>query len=192
MENTLASRLPQPSVPALSATGGLVAAFFAAWLAVVLYLGVRGAFVASPGAPPLVIADRPGSAAQPVFDWIQHHSAIARIRPFSRPQANRGDTGLAMGRLRVPDCVFVQNPAWNLCVARWTGRYGDRSDRTAGVVVTTSSAGLCGEQEICGLEPCRHSGPYGRGQHRSTRAADRLQVFTDLFHLLPCRSYRWC
>jgi hypothetical protein len=79
MENTLASRLPQPSVPALSATGGLVAAFFAAWLAVVLYLGVRGAFVASPGAPPLALLI---GLVAPLSLFLIGYSTIPQLREF--------------------------------------------------------------------------------------------------------------
>jgi hypothetical protein len=55
MENTLVSRLDQPKVPTLSGTGSLVAVFFVTWLAFILVLGSRGAFVAAQGAPPLAL-----------------------------------------------------------------------------------------------------------------------------------------
>jgi hypothetical protein len=55
MENTLASRLYQPKVPAASATATFVAVFFLAWLALVFVLGTRGVFVAPRGAPPLAL-----------------------------------------------------------------------------------------------------------------------------------------
>jgi len=53
MGNTLASHIYQPKVPAVSGTGSLVIVFFLTWLAFILGLGARGAFVAAPGAPPL-------------------------------------------------------------------------------------------------------------------------------------------
>jgi hypothetical protein len=53
MENTAVSRLYQPKVGAVSTAGTFVAVFFLAWLALVVVLGARGAFVAPQGAPPL-------------------------------------------------------------------------------------------------------------------------------------------
>jgi hypothetical protein len=53
MANTLASHLDQPKIPAASGMGTLIAGIFLAWLALVFFLGSRGAFIASPGAPPL-------------------------------------------------------------------------------------------------------------------------------------------
>ncbi len=53
MSNTAVSRVGQPKLPAVSNTGTSVAIFFSVWLALVLMLGARGAFVAAPGAPPL-------------------------------------------------------------------------------------------------------------------------------------------
>ena len=55
MENTVISRLDQPKVPAVSATGAFVAVFFLAWLALIFVLGARGVFVAPRGAPPLAL-----------------------------------------------------------------------------------------------------------------------------------------
>ena len=42
MENTIISRIDQPKVPAVSATGALVAFFFLAWLALIFVLGAHG------------------------------------------------------------------------------------------------------------------------------------------------------
>src|SRR5579872_3511086 len=53
MENTIATRLYQPKLSAVSGTGAAIATFFLVWLALVLVLGARGAFEAAPGAPPL-------------------------------------------------------------------------------------------------------------------------------------------
>jgi hypothetical protein len=55
MAHTVASHIDQPKVPAASGMGTLVAGFFLAWLALIFVLGARGAFVASPGAPPLAL-----------------------------------------------------------------------------------------------------------------------------------------
>jgi hypothetical protein len=55
MENTIISRVDQPKVPAVSATGAFVAVFFLAWLALIFALGARGVFVAPRGAPPLAL-----------------------------------------------------------------------------------------------------------------------------------------
>lgn len=53
MANTIISRVDQPKVPMVSSTGGFVAAFFLAWLALIFVLGARGAFAGPQGAPPL-------------------------------------------------------------------------------------------------------------------------------------------
>jgi hypothetical protein len=55
MANTVLSHVDQPRVPAISGMGTYVAAFFIAWLALILVLGARGAFVAQQGAPPLAL-----------------------------------------------------------------------------------------------------------------------------------------
>ena len=55
MTNIAVSHLDQPKLPSVSGTRSLVAFFFAAWLALVLILGARGAFVGQPGAPPLAL-----------------------------------------------------------------------------------------------------------------------------------------
>lgn len=53
MANTVIARVDQPNVPAVSGTGTMIAAFFLAWLMLILVLGARGVFVAPVGAPPL-------------------------------------------------------------------------------------------------------------------------------------------
>jgi len=53
MDNTVLSHAHQPNVPTISATGTIVAVFFSAWLALILVLGARGAFVTPQGGPPL-------------------------------------------------------------------------------------------------------------------------------------------
>jgi len=59
MENTVVSpaesTVVQPKVPAVSGIRTFVAVFFLAWLALILVLGARGAFVAPRGAPPLAL-----------------------------------------------------------------------------------------------------------------------------------------
>jgi hypothetical protein len=55
MANSDLSQRNQPKVAAGSGMGTLVGILFLAWLALVLALGARGAFVAAPGAPPLAL-----------------------------------------------------------------------------------------------------------------------------------------
>ncbi len=55
MENTVLSSAHQPELPAFTGTGAVVAFFFLAWFALIFVLGVRGAFVAPRGAPPLAL-----------------------------------------------------------------------------------------------------------------------------------------
>lgn len=55
MAHAVVSPVAQPRVPAVSSTSTFVAAFFLAWLALILVLSAHGAFVAAPGAPPLAL-----------------------------------------------------------------------------------------------------------------------------------------
>jgi hypothetical protein len=55
MANTVLSHVDQPKIPTLSATGASVATFFSLWLTLILILGARGAFVGTPGTPPLAL-----------------------------------------------------------------------------------------------------------------------------------------
>jgi hypothetical protein len=53
MTHSGVSHIDRPALPAPTGMGAAVAVFFLAWLALILVLGSRGAFVAAPGAPPL-------------------------------------------------------------------------------------------------------------------------------------------
>ncbi|HMI53693.1 MAG TPA: hypothetical protein VK525_19420 [Candidatus Saccharimonadales bacterium] len=55
MENTVVSHVDRPKIPAVSATGTVLAVSFLAWLALIFILGARGVFVAPRGAPPLAL-----------------------------------------------------------------------------------------------------------------------------------------
>jgi len=55
MRHEALTRSDQPNVPAAAGMGAFVAAFFIAWLALILFLGARGAFLTTPGAPPLAL-----------------------------------------------------------------------------------------------------------------------------------------
>jgi hypothetical protein len=79
MENTLASRIYQPRVPAVSGTGSLVAVFFLAWLALIFVLGARGAFVAAPGAPPLALLV---GLVAPLSLFLLGYGTIRPLREF--------------------------------------------------------------------------------------------------------------
>jgi hypothetical protein len=79
MENILSSRLYQPKVPAVSATRAFVAAFFLAWLALILVLGARGAFVAPHGAPPLALLI---GLVAPLGLFLLGYQAVRPLREF--------------------------------------------------------------------------------------------------------------
>lgn len=53
MAHTVSSQLDRPNIPAVSGMGTAVTVLFLAWGALVIVLGARGAFVTTPGAPPL-------------------------------------------------------------------------------------------------------------------------------------------
>jgi hypothetical protein len=55
MAHTVLSHVDHPNIPAVSGAGALVTSIFLAWLALVFVLGARGAFVTSPGSPPLAL-----------------------------------------------------------------------------------------------------------------------------------------
>ena len=55
MANTIVTPLNRAKLPVPPVTGVFVGAFFLAWLALILTLGARGAFVAPAGAPPLAL-----------------------------------------------------------------------------------------------------------------------------------------
>lgn len=55
MAHTVLSHADYPNIPMISGAGAFVASIFLAWLALVFVLGARGAFVTTPGAPPLAL-----------------------------------------------------------------------------------------------------------------------------------------
>ena len=183
MENILVSRVDQPKVPTVSGTGAFVAVFFLAWLALIFVLGARGVFVAPRGAPPLGTTDRPPGPSRPVSRWIPDHPATAGVYSFRRPSPDCGHTGVEMGRLWFSDLVHLRSLAWNLRLACGAGRYGDRRDRSTGAGHSSAPARFCGEQELCGLEPFRHFGPYGGREYRGAGPAARSQFLRSGFNV---------
>jgi hypothetical protein len=79
MENTIISRIDQPKVPAVSATGAFVAFFFLAWLALIFVLGARGVFAAPRGAPPLALLI---GLLAPLSLFLVAYRTIPRLREF--------------------------------------------------------------------------------------------------------------
>src|SRR6266404_8973201 len=71
-----------------------------------------------------------------------------------------------MGRLWLSDFILLRSLAWNLRLACRARRYGDRGDGSLGAGCSPAPAWLCGGQELRGLEPFRHFGPY-RGREKS-------------------------
>lgn len=55
MANTVLAHVDHANVPAVSGTGAFVTTVFLTWLALILVLGARGAFVTPTGAPPLAL-----------------------------------------------------------------------------------------------------------------------------------------
>jgi len=55
MANTVVARVDESKLPVISGIGAYVASFFLAWLALILVLGARGAFVTPGGGPPLAL-----------------------------------------------------------------------------------------------------------------------------------------
>src|SRR5690242_11912817 len=86
-----------------------------------------------------------------------------------------------MGRLWLPDSIHLQSLAWNLRLACRAGRYGNRSDCSAGAGRSTAAAWLCGEQKLRGLESFRHFGSYGRCEYRSAGPTVRSKSLRDCF-----------
>lgn len=79
MANTVISQADESKAPAVSSAGVFVAAFFLAWLALILVLAARGAFVASPGAPPLALLI---GLLAPVSLFLLGYWAIRPLRDF--------------------------------------------------------------------------------------------------------------
>src|SRR5438270_381752 len=55
MANSVVSSVDRRTFQADPGIGGFVATFVLGWLTVILFLGARGAFVGTPGAPPLAL-----------------------------------------------------------------------------------------------------------------------------------------
>jgi hypothetical protein len=79
MANTVVSPLNQSNVPVVSRTGTLVVTFFLAWLALIVVLGARGAFVAAAGAPPLALLL---GLIAPLTLFLVGYRAIRPLREF--------------------------------------------------------------------------------------------------------------
>src|SRR5579884_1156631 len=79
MANTTTFRLEQPNMPAASAIGPSVGIFFLAWLALIMVLGSRGAFVAPSGAPPLALLI---GLLAPLSLFVAGYWAIRPLREF--------------------------------------------------------------------------------------------------------------
>ncbi len=79
MDNTLTARVDPQKIPMISGTGSLVAGFFLAWLALVLALAARGAFVAAQGAPPLALLI---GLVAPLSLFLLAYWAIRPMREF--------------------------------------------------------------------------------------------------------------
>lgn len=68
-----------PSLPALSGTATFIAAFFFIWLAIVLVLGANGAFLGTPGSPPLGLLI---GLVAPLTVFLVGYRAIEPVRAF--------------------------------------------------------------------------------------------------------------
>lgn len=79
MANIAFSHIDQPNVPAASGAKTFVATFFLAWLALVLTLAARGAFIAAPGAPPLALLI---GLVAPLGLFLIAYRTIPSIREF--------------------------------------------------------------------------------------------------------------
>src|SRR5260370_7351935 len=88
-----------------------------------------------------------------------------------------------MGRLWVYSFVLLRSLAWHLRLACGAGRYGDRRDCSIGAVRSSAPAGFRGEQELCGLEPFGHFGPYRGREYRAARPAACSQFLRRCFNV---------
>ena len=79
MANTVAARFDESKLPVISGTGAYVASFFLAWLALILVLGARGAFVTPGGGPPLALLI---GLVAPLTLFLVGYSAIRALREF--------------------------------------------------------------------------------------------------------------
>lgn len=79
MANTIVTPLNRAKLPVPPVTGVFVGAFFLAWLALILTLGARGAFVAPAGAPPLALLI---GLVAPLTLFVAAYAAIPSVREF--------------------------------------------------------------------------------------------------------------
>ena len=79
MAHTVTSQLYRPTIPAVSGMGAFVTTLFLAWGALVLVLGARGAFVTTPGAPPLGLLI---GLVAPLAVFLIGYSANRALREF--------------------------------------------------------------------------------------------------------------
>jgi hypothetical protein len=79
MENIAVSHVGQSKVQPVSGIAAFAAVFFSAWLALILALGARGAFVAPSGAPPLALLI---SLVAPLSPFLLGYWTIRPLREF--------------------------------------------------------------------------------------------------------------
>ena len=79
MANTVVARVDESKLPVVSRTGAYVASFFLAWLALIFFLGARGAFVTPGGRPPLGLLI---GLVAPLTLFLVGYSAIRPLREF--------------------------------------------------------------------------------------------------------------
>lgn len=79
MAHTVTSQLDRPNISAVSGMGTLVTVLFLAWGALVIVLGASGAFVTTPGAPPLGLLI---GLAAPLAVFLVGYSASQTLREF--------------------------------------------------------------------------------------------------------------
>src|SRR5690349_11513145 len=86
-----------------------------------------------------------------------------------------------MGRLWLSGFVRLQSLAWNLRLACWARRHGDRCDCSLCISCSLAPARFCGGQELLGLEPLRHFGPCCGCEYWGARPAARPQSLRSRF-----------
>lgn len=79
MAHAVTSQLYRPNIPAVSGMGAFVTTIFLAWGALVLVLAARGAFVTTPGAPPLGLLI---GLVAPLAVFLIGYSASRAVREF--------------------------------------------------------------------------------------------------------------
>jgi hypothetical protein len=80
MANTVLAQVNQPKVPAVPRVGTFVAGFFLVWFALVFMLAARGAFVGTPGTPPLALLI---SLVAPLSLFLIGYRTIRPLREFA-------------------------------------------------------------------------------------------------------------